>query len=76
MGGSIIFSISEASAQAPVVEEEIDWTVRGWLWLSKVALYVGLFIGIGGVFARRILMPGIEAGDRYRLAQSRARKAG
>jgi copper transport protein len=64
VGGSVVFSIGEASAQAPVVEEEIDWTVRGWLGTSKVALYVGLFIGIGGVFARRILMPDADAADR------------
>jgi copper transport protein len=64
VGGSVVFSIGDVSAQAPVIEEEIDWTVRGWLWASKVALYVGLFIGIGGVFARRILMPGANAGSR------------
>lgn len=64
VGGSVIFSIGEPSAQAPVVEEQIDWTVRLWLWASKLALYVGLFIGIGGVFARRILMPSIETGGR------------
>ncbi|MGE0280212.1 MAG: CopD family protein [Rhizobiaceae bacterium] len=57
IGGSVIFSIGEQSAQAPMVANEIDWTVRAGLWLSKLALYVGLFIGIGGVCARRILMP-------------------
>lgn len=64
VGGSVVFSIGEASAQAPMVEEEIDWTVRFCLWASKVALYVGLFVGIGGVFARRVLMPGADAGGR------------
>lgn len=64
VGGSVVFSIGEVSARTPVVEDEINWAVRGWLWASKVALYVGLFIGIGGVFARRILMPGIDAGER------------
>lgn len=64
VGGSVMFSIGEASGGAPAVGEEIDWTIRGWLWLSKVALYVGLFVGIGGVFARRILMPGADAANR------------
>lgn len=64
VGGSVVFSIGEVSAEAPLVEEEVDWTVRGWLWLSKVALYVGLFVGVGGVFARSVLMPGVEAGSR------------
>lgn len=64
VGGSVIFSVGEASSHAPVAREETDWTVRFWLWLSKVALYAGLFIGIGGVFARKVLMPEIDAGDR------------
>jgi len=64
VGGAIVFSIGAASASAPVVGEEIDWTVRGWLWASKVALYIGFFFGIGGVFARCILMPGTDAGSR------------
>lgn len=64
VGGSVVFSIGEASAQTPMVEEQIAWTVRFWLWASKLAFYVGLFIGIGGVFARCILMPGADAGGR------------
>lgn len=35
--------------------------MRGWRWRSKAALYVGLFVGTGGLFERRILMPGISA---------------
>lgn len=62
VGGSVIFSIGEPSAQPPPVKQQIDWTVRVGLWLSKMALYIGLFIGIGGVFAIRVLMPDIEHG--------------
>lgn len=65
VGGSVTFSIGEASAKAPHVVEGIDWTVRFWLWLSKVALYIGLFAGVGGVFARRILIPEADAGGRF-----------
>lgn len=68
VGGSVIFSIGEASAQAPALEEEADWTVLLWLWTTKVALYIGLFIGVGGVFARRILMPEAVAGTRIIVA--------
>lgn len=60
--GSLVFSIGEASAETPLVDDEPDWTVRGALWVAKVALYVGLFIGVGGVFARRVLMPEAHAG--------------
>ena len=68
IGGSVVFSIGEASASPPQVTEDIDWTVRGWLWLGKAALYVGLFVGIGGVFARRILIPSADAGGRVIIA--------
>lgn len=64
IGGSVIFSIGEASASAPILEDAIDWPVRAGLWLSKIALYVGLFIGVGGVFARNVMLSGLEAGRR------------
>lgn len=68
VGGSVVFSIGAPSAQAPLAEESIDWTVRGGLWLSRIALYVGLFIGVGGVFARHIFMPGIAGTSRVTVA--------
>jgi len=64
IAGSVVFSIGAPSAQAPVVEEQVDWTIRSGLWAAKLALYVGLFIGAGGVFARAVLMPGIRSGSR------------
>lgn len=68
VGGSVIFSIGEPSAEPPVVEERIDRTVRTGLWLSKIALYIGLFIGVGGVFALRVLMPDVGRGLRIIIA--------
>jgi copper transport protein len=65
IGGSVVFSIGEASVQAPAVENQIDWRVRGGLWLSKLALYVGLFMGVGGVFAKAVLMPRLASGRRF-----------
>jgi copper transport protein len=62
IGGSVLFSVGAPSTQAPVVETAPDWTVRGGLWLSKIALYIGLFIGVGGAFALGVLMPGVLAG--------------
>lgn len=64
VGGSVVFSIGEPSASTPQIEEAVDWSVRGGLWLSKVALYLGLFFGVGGVFAMRVLMPQLTAGQR------------
>ncbi|MCG5482007.1 MAG: copper resistance protein CopC, partial [Ensifer alkalisoli] len=51
VGGSVVFSISEADAAPPPIVDEIDRTVRAGVLGSKVALYIGLFIGVGGVFA-------------------------
>jgi copper transport protein len=59
VGGSVIFSIGEPSAHAPVVEDTAAPVVKAGLWLSKVLLYVGLFFGVGGVFGIRVLMPDI-----------------
>ncbi|MDP3899126.1 MAG: copper resistance protein CopC, partial [Mesorhizobium sp.] len=50
VGGSVVFSVGAPSA-APAVGEAIDQSVRAALWVGKVTLYVGLFFGIGGVFA-------------------------
>ncbi len=69
VGGSVVFSIGAPSAQMPALADDIDLSVRSGLWLGKIFLYVGLFIGIGGVFARAFLMQGNEAGRRpVRLA--------
>ncbi|MGV6876413.1 copper resistance CopC/CopD family protein [Pseudochelatococcus sp. B33] len=51
VGGSVVFSVgapSTGGGHAPV--EAVDWPVRVGLWLTKVVLYVGLFVGVGGTF--------------------------
>jgi copper transport protein len=48
VGGAILFSIGAPSATAPSAEAQADVTVRALLWASRVALYLGLFIGCGG----------------------------
>ncbi len=60
----MIFSIGEPSAAAPVAADDVDWTVRAGVWLTKIAIYVGLFIGAGGALARTVLMPGTRSGGR------------
>lgn len=64
IGGSVVFSIGEVSSAPPETSEQVDWIVGSGLWLTKLALYVGLFMGAGGVFARAVLMPGSQAGYR------------
>ncbi len=51
IGGSVVFSIGQPNANPRGATADIDWPVRAGLWIGKVGLYVGLFFGIGGVFA-------------------------
>ncbi|TJW40496.1 MAG: copper resistance protein CopC, partial [Mesorhizobium sp.] len=50
VGGSVLFSIGAPSA-APAVAEAVDRGLRSAIWVGKVFLYVGLFLGVGGAFA-------------------------
>ncbi|MEP9375042.1 copper resistance protein CopC [Mesorhizobium sp. KR1-2] len=68
VGGSVVFSVGEASAAPPVVREQIDWTARAGLWAGKVALYIGVFIGVGGAFAIGWLLRGSSAGRSIAFA--------
>lgn len=67
VGGSILFSVGAASA-APLVSEPVDWTLRSAIWLAKVLLYAGLFIGVGGAFSLCWLSPDDQAGRRFAVA--------
>ncbi|MDP3410375.1 copper resistance CopC/CopD family protein [Bosea sp. (in: a-proteobacteria)] len=48
VGGSVLFSIGAPSPTAPTAGTQTDAMVRVLLWASRVALYLGLFIGCGG----------------------------
>ena len=50
VAGSAVFSIGASAGVAPKATETVDWTVRAAIWACKVALYVSLFIGVGGMF--------------------------
>jgi copper transport protein len=53
VGGALTFSVGAPSAQAPPrVAEAGDTELAAALWAAKIAIYVGLFIGIGGAFFR------------------------
>ncbi|MCV3207479.1 copper resistance CopC/CopD family protein [Mesorhizobium sp. YC-39] len=67
VGGSVMFSIGAPSA-APVVSEAVDWGLRSAIWTSKVLLYIGLFLGVGGAFAIAWLAKGGRSGQRFAIA--------
>jgi copper transport protein len=49
VSGSVLFSIGAPSAGAiPAVDTAPDPVLRAAIWAAKVALYLGLFLGVGG----------------------------
>jgi copper transport protein len=48
VAGSLVFSIGAATAAAAVPAN--DGAVHGLIWLTRIGVYLGLFVGVGGVF--------------------------
>jgi copper transport protein len=69
VGGSLVFSVGEASGQpAPGALFVGDPVVRTTFWAAKIVIYLALFVGIGGAFARTWLCEGgSAASDRSLL---------
>ena len=67
VGGSVLFSIG-APSEAPAVSEAVDWELRSAIWIGKVFLYIGLFLGVGGAFALAWLAQGGRSGQRFVIA--------
>jgi copper transport protein len=56
IAGAIVFSVGAPSAALPPdPDEAYDPQSRAALWIVRLAIYVGLFVGIGGAFASRWL---------------------
>ncbi len=51
IGGSFVFSVGHAGGPPPDTAADSGWPVWAGLWTGKVMLYLGIFFGIGGVFA-------------------------
>ncbi|TSE07240.1 copper resistance protein CopC [Mesorhizobium intechi] len=64
VGGSLLFSIG-APTEPPAVPEAVDWPLRLSIWIGKVLLYIGLFLGVGGAFALAWLAGNGAAGRRF-----------
>ncbi|KRB19669.1 MULTISPECIES: copper resistance CopC/CopD family protein [Mesorhizobium] len=67
VGGSLLFSVG-APSEPPVVSEAVDWPQRSAIWIGKVLLYAGLFLGVGGAFALAWLAGDGRAGQRFVMA--------
>jgi len=58
VAGVLSFSLGSPSAVPPAAPELDDTSLRLAIWSAKLVLYLGLFLGVGGVFALTWLMPG------------------
>ncbi|MGY4624232.1 copper resistance CopC/CopD family protein [Bradyrhizobium sp. USDA 4486] len=53
VSGSVIFSIGTPTATKPPARA--DGGLNALIWLARVGLYLGLFVGVGGVFFARCI---------------------
>lgn len=51
VSGVLTFSVGAPTA-APAAAEPMRGTLMAAIWLARVAVYLGLFVGVGGVFFR------------------------
>jgi copper transport protein len=66
VGGVVSFAIGKASAGRTAVSIPSDRAVQAAIWLAKVVLYIGLFVGVGGAaFAAWIVVARPMPGERY-----------
>jgi copper transport protein len=49
VGGALTFSIGQPSS-VPAARTDDDIRLRGLIWLARLVLYLGLFVGVGGAF--------------------------
>jgi copper transport protein len=66
ISGSVVFSIGASTSSAARPVSEGNEAVRCALWLSRVALYLGLFAGAGGVFFLAWVASGLPSGQAAR----------
>lgn len=50
VGGSLTFWIGQRGDAAPQTVRSEDKVLRGAIWLARVVVYLGLFVGAGGAF--------------------------
>ena len=70
VGGALTFSVGRPSAGAPRPEPQADRARQWTLWAAKLALYVGLFAGIGGAFYARWIAAGLLSKGAERLVSA------
>jgi copper transport protein len=67
VGGTVVFSVGAPTGRPPM-EAAGDPQVARALWAAKLALYLGLFVGIGGAFFRAWFARAAPSGERMIVA--------
>jgi copper transport protein len=50
VGGAVTFSVGQPTAAPAALPTDTDAPLRAAIWLARVVLYLGLFVGVGGAF--------------------------
>lgn len=50
VGGSTTFWIGQRGSVASLTVRSDDTVLRGAIWLARIVIYLGLFVGVGGAF--------------------------
>lgn len=66
VAGSVIFSIGTPTATQPPADGSVGLNVL--IWLARVGLYLGLFVGVGGVFFARWIAGAMTGTTAPRIA--------
>jgi copper transport protein len=64
-GGSVLFSVGAPSAGPPPAAEPPDLPLRAAIWLARLALYAGLFVGVGGATFLAVMAPASHRGRPF-----------
>ena len=68
VGGTTIFSVGSPGPSVPAAAIEASTPLRPLIWLTRLALYLGLFVGVGGLAFDAFVAP--SPGLAVRLSKS------
>jgi copper transport protein len=62
VGGALVFSIGEMTVSPVTAAPTSSVLVSGLIWLARVGVYLGLFVGVGGAFFAAWIGQGADGG--------------
>lgn len=61
VGGSLTFWIGQRGKVASLTVRSDDTVLRGAIWLARIVVYLGLFVGVGGAFFTAWIVPSLTS---------------